>query len=370
MFHGSGLAAIEEKKATGTDPTHGSTASFRRAERNITRKREAREWDETHGKLVDLSAFEEGSLRRVFLLPNSSPSKGLELLTAKPALQARGSQRIILGMRNGRFVTVTGAFAAAALTLAVTVGSATAGRTSHRSIVGTYRSVVRVTTGPQKGTSTVSTIRITKLDPKTGAFSGTGRTRPPPGQFVTITGTVSGRNVRLVAENAAIGYWANHRGSIKSDGTINGVFIGGGLRGRWTMTRVASAKPSNSSSTPRRGNSSSTTTLIISLGTALLVLVGLFFLAKWIVRKRQADGSGVTYEQMIAQQREKRRAAPAADPRPTPTEHQPPAPAAGTAATKTCPDCAETVLAAAKVCRFCRYRFDESSEPETPLSTN
>jgi hypothetical protein len=45
-FHGSGLAAIEQKKAAGTDPTHGETAAARRAGANVNRKREAREWDE------------------------------------------------------------------------------------------------------------------------------------------------------------------------------------------------------------------------------------------------------------------------------------------------------------------------------------
>ena len=61
-FHGSGLAAIERTKANGDDPTHGATAAGRRAEANITRKRQARDWDEQHGKLVDLSGFERDIL--------------------------------------------------------------------------------------------------------------------------------------------------------------------------------------------------------------------------------------------------------------------------------------------------------------------
>jgi hypothetical protein len=57
-FHGSGLTAIEQKKKAGADPTHGATAAVRRTAANVTRKCEAREWDERHGKLVDLSAFQ------------------------------------------------------------------------------------------------------------------------------------------------------------------------------------------------------------------------------------------------------------------------------------------------------------------------
>ena len=57
-FHGSGLAAIEQEKARGADPTHGSKAAARRATTNVQRKHEAREWEERHGKLVDLSAFQ------------------------------------------------------------------------------------------------------------------------------------------------------------------------------------------------------------------------------------------------------------------------------------------------------------------------
>ena len=34
--------------------------------------------------------------------------------------------------------------------------------------------------------------------------------------------------------------------------------------------------------------------------------------------------------------------------------------------TKTCPDCAEQVLIAARKCRFCGYRFDVPAEPRSP----
>lgn len=44
-----------------------------------------------------------------------------------------------------------------------------------------------------------------------------------------------------------------------------------------------------------------------------------------------------------------------------------PAPSDGTPAMKVCPDCAEKVLAAAKVCRYCHYRFDQAPDPEMPL---
>jgi hypothetical protein len=37
----------------------------------------------------------------------------------------------------------------------------------------------------------------------------------------------------------------------------------------------------------------------------------------------------------------------------------PGAPATAGEDTKTCPDCAETIKAAAKVCRYCGYRFDQ-----------
>jgi CRISPR associated protein Cas1 len=70
-FQGSGLTAIEQKKTAGADPTHGATAAVRRAGANVTRKREAREWDEQHGKLVDLSAFQRDILPLIQGVPLS-----------------------------------------------------------------------------------------------------------------------------------------------------------------------------------------------------------------------------------------------------------------------------------------------------------
>jgi CRISPR-associated endonuclease Cas1 len=70
-FHGSGLAAIEETKTAGADPTHGRLAAARRANTNVTRKRQAREWDEQHGKLVDLSAFQRDILPLIQEVPLS-----------------------------------------------------------------------------------------------------------------------------------------------------------------------------------------------------------------------------------------------------------------------------------------------------------
>jgi hypothetical protein len=47
---------------------------------------------------------------------------------------------------------------------------------------------------------------------------------------------------------------------------------------------------------------------------------------------------------------------------PAPVKREVPRVGAPRAATKHCPDCAEEVLAAARVCKHCRYRFDEPGE--------
>jgi len=43
---------------SGRDPSDGLDAGRRRAATNVARKAAVREWEERHGKLVDLSAFE------------------------------------------------------------------------------------------------------------------------------------------------------------------------------------------------------------------------------------------------------------------------------------------------------------------------
>ena len=73
----SGLSAIEKKKASGEDSTHGAKAAVRRAKTNIARKQQAREWDERHGKLVDLSAFR----REILPLIQGVPLSRLQMAT-------------------------------------------------------------------------------------------------------------------------------------------------------------------------------------------------------------------------------------------------------------------------------------------------
>lgn len=91
-FQGSGIAAIEHRKAAGRDPTHGDRAAARRANTNITRKREAREWDEQHGKLVDLSAFQRDILPLIQDVPLSSLQRATGLSLRYVSLIRRGER--------------------------------------------------------------------------------------------------------------------------------------------------------------------------------------------------------------------------------------------------------------------------------------
>jgi CRISPR-associated endonuclease Cas1 len=91
-FLGSGLAAIERRKADGADPTHGATAAGRRATSNVTRKREAREWEEQHGKLVDLSAFQRDVLPLIQGVPLSRLQRATGLSIRYVSLIRRGER--------------------------------------------------------------------------------------------------------------------------------------------------------------------------------------------------------------------------------------------------------------------------------------
>jgi hypothetical protein len=92
VFHGSGLAALEEKKAAGADPTHGASAAVRRAETNVARKREARAWDEQHGKLVDLSGFQRDILPLLQDVPLSRLQRATGLSLRYVSLIRRGER--------------------------------------------------------------------------------------------------------------------------------------------------------------------------------------------------------------------------------------------------------------------------------------
>ena len=64
-------------KGGRADSTHGDKPAARRAETNITRKRQARERDEQHGKLVDLFVFQ----RDILTLIQEVPLSGLQRAT-------------------------------------------------------------------------------------------------------------------------------------------------------------------------------------------------------------------------------------------------------------------------------------------------
>jgi CRISPR-associated endonuclease Cas1 len=89
---GSGLSATEWTQRKGHDPTHGATASIARATSNVARKREAREWDQKHGKLVDLSSFEREILPLIRGVPLSRLQKATGLSLRYVSLIRRGER--------------------------------------------------------------------------------------------------------------------------------------------------------------------------------------------------------------------------------------------------------------------------------------
>jgi hypothetical protein len=91
-FNGTGLAAIERKRAVGSDPTRGDAAATRRAETNIARKRQVREWEEEHGKLVDLSSFQRDILPLIQGVPLSQLQKATGLSLRYVSLIRRGER--------------------------------------------------------------------------------------------------------------------------------------------------------------------------------------------------------------------------------------------------------------------------------------
>jgi hypothetical protein len=67
-------------------------AAARRAKTNVTRKRQAREWDEQHGKLVDLSAFRREILPLIQEIPLSQLQRATGLSLRYVSLIRRGER--------------------------------------------------------------------------------------------------------------------------------------------------------------------------------------------------------------------------------------------------------------------------------------
>jgi CRISPR-associated endonuclease Cas1 len=89
--NGAGLTATQWA-ARGGDPTHGNTAAAARAASNITRKTQVREWDEQHGKLVDLSAFQRDILPKIQDIPLSQLQRATGLSLRYVSVIRRGEK--------------------------------------------------------------------------------------------------------------------------------------------------------------------------------------------------------------------------------------------------------------------------------------
>jgi hypothetical protein len=86
------IALVRRPKAADGDPTHGATAAARRAETNVARKRQAREWEERHGKLVDFSAFQRDILPLIQDIPLSQLQRATGLSLRYVSLIRRGER--------------------------------------------------------------------------------------------------------------------------------------------------------------------------------------------------------------------------------------------------------------------------------------
>jgi CRISPR-associated endonuclease Cas1 len=89
---GAGLTGAEWATRRGEDPTHSATAAARRANSNIARKSEIREWDKQYGKVVDLSAFERDILPLIQDVPLSRLQRATGLSLRYVSLIRRGER--------------------------------------------------------------------------------------------------------------------------------------------------------------------------------------------------------------------------------------------------------------------------------------
>src|SRR5205085_2045415 len=92
-FSGSGLAALERKRAAGLDPTHGGLAAERRAASLAERRRERLEWEQLSGPAPDPALFRGEILPAIAEVP-------LSRLVAATGLSLRYCSQIRRGERT------------------------------------------------------------------------------------------------------------------------------------------------------------------------------------------------------------------------------------------------------------------------------